>query len=60
MDPTACLLDLLNALEDEDRDTAIEKCNDLAGWLAGGGFFPDAGEVADEFLEIVEQDDDDN
>ena len=62
MDPTACLLKLLNALADEDRDDAIESCNDLAGWLASGGFFPKTVEAVEEFLEsagVEEESEDD-
>lgn len=40
MDPTACLRELLDALADEDRDTAVERAEDLRNWLNGGGFLP--------------------
>ena len=42
MDPTACLVRLLNAIvkETRDRDDAIEAAFDLANWLDGDGLFP--------------------
>lgn len=40
MDPTQALIDLLKALENEDRDTAAERASILADWLYKGGFIP--------------------
>jgi hypothetical protein len=67
MDPDACLRELLDALNDDDRDTAIERCHNLAEWLASGGFMAHSIGVADEFLqgcgydtEPPEDDDDEN
>lgn len=41
MDPTATLIDLLNAINCNDRDSALDAVAALGNWLAGGGFLPD-------------------
>lgn len=40
MDPNAALDNLLFALADGDRDSAIDAADDLASWLSNGGFIP--------------------
>ena len=42
MDPNACWERLLAAVEEGDADEARAAFEDLAGWLARGGFPPPA------------------
>ena len=42
MDPNACLIRLLDAVESADRDDLISACEDLAEWLDREGFLPSA------------------
>jgi hypothetical protein len=41
MDPNEAFADLINALTDEDYETAWEAAGNLQEWLDGGGFPPD-------------------
>jgi hypothetical protein len=41
MDPNACWQRIRNALLAKDTLEAIDGAIDLAGWLNGGGFYPD-------------------
>lgn len=41
MDPTQALIDLLDAIEHQDREDAVIAAKALAGWLERGGFLPD-------------------
>jgi hypothetical protein len=41
LDPTAALIRALEAMRDGDRVEAFDALQDLAGWLAKGGFLPD-------------------
>jgi len=58
MDPTATLLMLLNALKDEDRNEAIKSLLALYSWLTGEGFFPETVKATEEFLENVDDTED--
>jgi|GEM_PF-2471472 len=40
MDPNATLKMALEAIKDEDRETAVETLKNLAEWFDKGGFFP--------------------
>lgn len=40
MDPTAVLVEMLHAFDQDDRDNAIESALSLAEWLTKGGFMP--------------------
>ncbi len=40
MDPTANIRDFLEACVDNDRDTALERLEDLQNWIKKGGFLP--------------------
>lgn len=40
MDPEATYRDLLDAIAESDRDSAVDRASDLAGWLAAEGFPP--------------------
>ena len=40
MDPQACLRRLLDAIQNQDRDEIQYACEDLAEWIAKGGFLP--------------------
>lgn len=40
MDPTQALSEALTALLENDRDSAVDSLENLAGWLSRGGFFP--------------------
>lgn len=41
MDPNACLIRLLDALSEDERDEACTALLDLYRWLRMGGFMPD-------------------
>lgn len=47
MDPNATLQSALDALADDDRETAAELLEALAEWLARGGFSPRVERVSD-------------
>ncbi len=57
MDPTACLKRLLDALEMDNLDEAVEAQEDLSRWLRGGGFCPPQVERQPllDLLEVVRQ-----
>ncbi len=40
MDPNKCLFDLVQAIYEGDRDTAVELADALKEWLSKGGFLP--------------------
>lgn len=40
MDPNACLIRILEAMWDDDREEVICGLEDLAEWLDKGGFMP--------------------
>ena len=40
MDPTAALVDLLDALRHRDREAAFDRLEALLDWLSKGGAFP--------------------
>lgn len=40
MDPNKCLFDLVQAIYEGDRDTAVELADALKGWLEKHGFCP--------------------
>lgn len=40
MDPTACFQRMLTAILEHDKEEALSAADDLAGWLARGGFEP--------------------
>lgn len=40
MDPDATLRDIMEAVHDGDRDTAMELASELAGWIDRGGRAP--------------------
>lgn len=40
MDPTACLREMLEAWADGEPEEAMDRLDDLRGWLRGGGFSP--------------------
>ena len=42
MDPNACVDRICDALEDDDREEALEGLKDLSGWLNRGGFPPES------------------
>jgi len=43
MDPNACLERLLDAVETNDSEEAVEAARDLLGWMARGGAPPTVG-----------------
>ena len=45
MDPNATLRDMLDAIQDNDRFTLVERAEDLANWIAHGGWIPDVGKT---------------
>lgn len=45
MDPTACLLRLMEAIQDQDFDEAKAALLDLHNWLNRGGFLPTIASV---------------
>ena len=40
MDPTACYLEIIEAMNSGDLESAKEKAIDLSEWLLKGGFYP--------------------
>ena len=48
MDPTAALVDLLDALRRRDRETAYDRLEALLDWLSKGGAFPTVPGLADD------------
>lgn len=40
MDPTACYLEMYEAMKAGDHETARERATALEEWLARGGFYP--------------------
>ena len=40
MDPTACYLEMFEAMRDEDHETARERALALRNWPDRGGFYP--------------------
>ena len=40
MDPSLALMNLLDALEDDNWPEVRNAANDLSGWIAKGGFVP--------------------
>jgi hypothetical protein len=49
MDPTAALRELLIALDEHDRNQALEHVTALVTWLGKGGALPDARRAVYEF-----------
>lgn len=57
MDPTACLIEIMIALEELDgdrnnadaREDAVSHLEALAQWLKNGGFAPDIEEALSHF-----------
>lgn len=45
MDPQAALYELLEAIEDGDREKALDHLDALHGWIKGGGFLPDVRDM---------------
>jgi hypothetical protein len=45
MDPKACLLRMLEAAKDLDRDEFDAACRDLADWIRRGGFRLRSGDI---------------
>ena len=61
MDPNACIDRINLALADQNWDEVLEACEDLNGWLEGGGFSPNKQidqDLAAEH-EMTDPDDDD-
>jgi hypothetical protein len=58
MDPTATLRRFLEAVRVGDRVEAFHALQDLAGWLAKGGFLPDIYVAIREFERADEEDSD--
>lgn len=40
MDPTACYLEMYEAMRDGDLETGRERAFSLKDWLENGGFYP--------------------
>ena len=40
MDPTACYLEMFEAMNDGDHELARQYCNDLRMWFSKGGYYP--------------------
>lgn len=53
MDPDGTLYDLLDSLNDGDRDAAIEYLADLSWWLIHDGVLPNAAEAVARFQRKV-------
>ncbi len=45
MDPDACLSNLLDAISENDSETAYDRATDLKQWLENGGFYPGSGNL---------------
>lgn len=45
MDPNTCLSDLLEAIADDDHESAFELASSLLLWLDQGGFVPGGGKL---------------
>lgn len=45
MDPNACLIAILEAFRDGDRDASLEALQSLQQWIVRGGFLPSASDV---------------
>lgn len=48
MDPTAALIDLLDALSRRDREAAYDRLEALLDWLSKGGVFPRVPALVDD------------
>jgi len=51
MDPNATLKLALEAIEEKDREAAVEALEALANWLDKGGFFPKPPHTTDPVMD---------
>lgn len=55
MDPTCTLRDIIKAIEQRDRERAVQDLDALKIWLMRGGFYPDIEQIKDEIHEHAER-----
>ena len=51
MDPNATLRDMIDAIHDNDRFALVERAEDLANWIAHGGFVPDVAKTLTTWID---------